>query len=122
MKKLKIRFHLAQGKNHLNWQVKYPSGAVRYYNPDEVTLIMKNGYLRNQIGTARKIHGGMHKAVCGWIEADSVQVLKRPSKPSHKCVKVGYNPRVTPTWIMKDKNADGITLPYIYSCGRTLFT
>ena len=118
----KVRFHLAKGKHYLNWQVKYPSGAVRYYNPDDVTLIMENGYLRNQIGTARKINGGAHKTVCAWVEADNITVLECPSKPSHRCVKVGFNPRVAPTWMMKDRRVDGITLPYIYSCGRTLFT
>lgn len=117
----KIRFHLAKGKNYLNWQVKYPSGAVRYYNPEEVTLILENAYLRNQIGTAKKIHDGANKTVCAWVEADSVTIREGVSKPSHRCVKVGYNPRVAPTWMIEGKNADKTRIEFVYTCGRTLF-
>lgn len=119
--KFKIRFHLAKGKHYLKWQVKYPSGAVRYYNPDEVTLVLENAFLRNQKATAKKIHEGAHKTVCAWVEADSVTIREGASEPSNRCVRVGYNPRVTPTWMIEGEIADKTSHPFIYSCGRTLF-
>ena len=71
----KVRFHLGAGENFMKWQVKSPDGTVKFYKPEEVGILMTGCFLRNQKGTAEKIHAGANKTVCAWVEAQLVSVV-----------------------------------------------
>ena len=65
---IKVRFHLAAGKHHRHWQVTDADG-VHYYNPNEVTLVIMDGYLHNQPNAARKIFDVNVISVLEWSRA-----------------------------------------------------
>lgn len=117
---LKVRFHLAKGKNYQKWQIRN-GRAVCYYDPTKVNLLMRECRLRNQRGTADKIFAGEDKTVCAWVECELVMVC------AVNQVDVGqqliYNPRWQPFWTSSENgaNLDGERFPMILSRGRSLF-
>ena len=120
-KKFKIRFNLSKGKNFMKWKVTFPSGAVRYYDPEKVTLVMLGCYLRNQESTAYKIFCGAHKSVCAWIEAEHLSISKVPGD-GISGTPVSYNPKIQPNWLVGGEISDGVTLNSMISNHRKLFT
>jgi hypothetical protein len=103
MKKIKVRFHLAQGENYMHWQVKYPDGETRYFNPENYQLVMFECKLHNQRGTAEKIcYEGQNKTVCAWIECD--EIIVSTIIESNGGSRISYNPRVKPHWMDVDGN------------------
>lgn len=128
----KVRFHLANGPNFLKWQVKDAEGNVEFYEPTEVSLELTNCFLRNQRGTAEKIHEGADKTVCAWVECEKVEVTKYTEEPGldHEGVKeinvndlvnLHYNPRVLPFWNIYGVNVDGKEYDTIISLEKTLY-
>lgn len=107
----KIRFNLGSGANFMKWRIENTiTKEVAFHSPDKVMLIMENAQLRNQRGTAQKIHQGKHKEVCGWIDAETVTILKQPkTTPDLLTMKpVQYNPRISPFWRNEnEENIDG---------------
>lgn len=98
MTKTKVRFHLAQGPNFKNWQVKC-GDSVEYYDPSLVRLHMKVCKLRNQPATAKKIFAGDNKTVCAWIECDKVVVVPASVEGVPKVSDfLYYNPKKNPYW------------------------
>ena len=118
----KVRFNLGRGKNYMKWKITYPSGAVRYYEPDAVTLYMFSCRLRNQKGAAKKIFDGANKTVCAWIECQDLEISKdvRPNHREHH-EPIMYNPRKQPYWTFKGDNADGMKFDTINTIGRKLY-
>ncbi len=93
----KVRFHLANGPHYMQWQVR-TGDNVTYYDPHEVSLEMIGCKLRNQRGTANRIHAGENKTVCAWVECNSLRVHP-PSDPTVSDINpVRYNPRKFPHW------------------------
>lgn len=118
--KFKVRFNLGKGVNFMKWKVTYPSGAVRYYEPSEVVLKLKNCKLVNRKGGAKKIFEGANKFVVAWVEADEVTVLKQ-TQLQVAFDKVSYNPRVTPNWVLNGEDVDGQEFEAMVSINRELF-
>ena len=120
----KLRFHLAQGKNFMNWQVKSPDGTVKYYNPELIEIRCFNAVLINKETTAKKIFNGAHKEVCAWVEAENIITMDidDPVSECNDFIQVRYNPRVTPNWMKGDKNVDGSNQTVLISQGRNLYT
>ena len=116
----KIRFNLGGGINFMKWKITDPDGNHTYHQPNEVVLKMKGCFLRNQKGTATKIHEGADKSVCAWVEAEEVTVLKQ-RQLEVAFDKVSYNPRVTPNWEIDGINVDGETFEAMVSINRGLF-
>jgi hypothetical protein len=123
----KVRFHLAQGENFMKWQVKDSEGNASFYEPSEVSLKLRNCFLRNQPTTARKIHDGANKTVCAWVECESVEVVKmvKISKGYH----LSYNPRVRPNWSLDNiesfwhgENMDGKVFYEVLSSNKRLYS
>lgn len=132
----KIRFHLAKGKNFLKWQIThhvptpaYPSSShtttskeVRYVDPEKHTLVMRNCKLRNQAGTAKKIHDGANKSVCAWIDCESVDISDKPIPTTFMDWQLRYNPRHHPHWRDAGGNQrDNEEFPLLLTNGRDVY-
>jgi succinate dehydrogenase/fumarate reductase flavoprotein subunit len=117
---IRVRFHLAKGKHFMHWQITHHDGRVTYHDPNTCTLTIWQGRLRNQPGTAARIHCGADKTVCAWVEAERVDV-----DPGVSCVMGGvhaaYNPRVAPHWVIDGLNADGRRFPVLTTAGNRVF-
>lgn len=103
MKKTRLRFHLGAGKYFMHWQIKHPNGDVQYVKPSEQNMLLHSCQLRNQKGTAKKIHDGSNKTVCAWIECEWIQNVFI----SDKGTPLSYNPKVAPNWMSMSENMDG---------------
>lgn len=114
-----LRFNLGAGKNHQKWKLTYPSGTVKYFEPNEVTIVLSNCKLRNSPATSKKIFGGGEKVVCAWIEADGADVLKNLAVVSG--VLIGFNPRICPNWQVDGENGDNAKFKTIMTTGRKLY-
>lgn len=96
--KIKVRFHLAHGANYQRWQVRN-GDDVEYYDPEDVMLEMRNAVLRNQRGTAERIHQGENKRVCAWVECEQITVKPVDSMVMpHVNDFAHYNPKRRPYW------------------------
>jgi hypothetical protein len=93
----KVRFHLARGKHYQHWQVKDKCGDVEYYNPEEVTLIMKECKLHNQPNATKKILLGENKRPCAWVICEKVEVTPKDVRPFSDYV-LAFNPRMSWHW------------------------
>ncbi len=127
MAKYKVRFHLSKGVNYMKWQVRDNEGNVQYFEPSEVSLKLKDCKLKNQISTARKIHNGAHKAVCAWVECESVEVIDTVDVDG--LGQLSYNPQTTPNWVLRNerstsngKNIDGCSFDEVVRSNRNLFS
>jgi len=87
----KVRFHLANGKHYMHWQVTSPNGKKLYFNPNEVTIVIEEAYLKVDNGKALSITNGGEKQACAWIMCENVRVLEGTSKATKDEIK--YNPR-----------------------------
>ena len=119
---LKVRFHLAKGKNYQKWQVR-KGRAVCYYDPTKVNLLMRDCRLVNRRGTAEKIFAGEDKTVCAWVECEQVLVGVCAADQYDAGQQLIYNPRWQPFWTSSEDgvNLDGERFPVILSQGRSLF-
>ena len=114
MKRIKVRFNLGRGKNFMKWKVQYPNGAVEYYAPSEVQLIMKGCQLRNHKGVAQKIFDGGNKTVCAWVLCNDIEIVNMSTTNYIKtfmqfdtfCDRIKYNPRVQPNWLLNGEVVD----------------
>lgn len=115
MKNFKVRFNLGRGKNYLKWKVTSPSGSVKYYDPNNVSLLMENCKLVNQQGTAKKIHDGANKTVCAWIECETLYACRPYNELPTNATKISYNPRVQPNWVCDGEIVDKGRYDRLYS-------
>jgi len=94
----KVRFHLARGKNYQHFQVKDKDGNCEYYNPEKVTLIMKECKLHNQPKASKKIfYWGENKRPCAWVICEDVIVGIKKENPSSD-FELAFNPRKSFCW------------------------
>lgn len=120
---VRVRFHLGAGEHHRQWQVRHADGRVEYHDPDAVSLVMLGCRLRNQRGTAQRIHDGDNKSVCAWVEADDVVVTVPVTRfwPGLDGRQIAFDPRVAPHW--RDEagaDIDGRQFEAVVSSGRRL--
>lgn len=121
-KKIKVRFHLANGENYMKWQVKYPDGLTTYVDPMEKTLVMTNAKLCNRPKTAEKIYCGADKTVCAWVACDDVLMSARSNVDTNKYTAVWFNPRKQINWVDNDgNNMDGKEFKLAFTQGRNVF-
>ena len=121
---MKVRFHLARGKNYKQWQIKDKNGNVHYFKPEEVNLIMYNCKLHNSAKVAAGIYSGKEKTVCSWIECDGVEVLDSKVPNIYDIIvkkEIFYNPKVAPYWRDGDKNIDGKKFETLVTKNRGVF-
>ena len=122
-KKFITRFNLGTGENYMKWKVTSPTGNIVYYEPNDVTLFIEGCKLVNRKGAAKKIFDGANKEVCAWVESKAVTVYhKMPVDFTEGGMKVSYNPRVTPNWVMDGKDVDKLMIGDLISTGRDLNT
>ena len=128
MKKFEVRFHLGAGENFMKWQVKTPLGIVKYFDPKNTRLILKNCILKNNKRIAQTIFSGENKSVCARVLCEDISIttdiLIRTNKTPFGLdpdMQVRYNPRVTPNWVHKDKNVDGCKFIELVSVDKNLF-
>ena len=94
----KVRFHLARGKHYQHWQVKDKDGNNEYYDPAEVTLIMKDCNLHNQPNASKKIfYQAENKRPCAWIKCKTIEVISTEKLPFSE-YELAYNPRKSFCW------------------------
>jgi hypothetical protein len=124
----RVRFHLGAGAHYMHWQITHPDGSVTYHAPSTCTLTIRQGRLRNQPGTAARIHAGANKTVCAWIEAEKVDVKTDIGSLRHARYMVAhgsrhaaYNPRVAPHWVLDKRNVDGRRFPVIFTADSRAF-
>ena len=117
----RLRFHLASGKNYKKWQLRdLEKKTVRYYEPEDVTIVMTKAVLHNSSRIAKKIHAGSAKQVCAWIQCDNVEISdSKKIKLSSSC---SYNPRKKPYWVDSNgHNIDGKSYDLLMTRGRKIF-
>ena len=108
----KVRFHLAKGEYYRHFQVTFPDGRRKYYDPESNFIYMENARLYNNCKVAEKIYGGRNKTVCSWIECDEVTVVGLMESLFSEAPKIDgkielkYNPRKSPNWLENGKNVD----------------
>lgn len=120
----KIRFNLGRGCNYKKWKVENTeTGEVQYVDPDKNSLFIENCKLRNQRGTAEKIHGGANKTVCAWVEARDVEVYEIVDLNQLSLAgELFYNPRVLPYWHdVQGKCVDGNLYQQLVTLGKRVF-
>ncbi len=90
------------GDNYKKWQVKFPDGSVKFFDPDKFQIVFNSARLVNRKSTAEKIYNGSVKTVCAWIEVEKILIFETLS---HKFViinefmqEVKYNPKKCTNW------------------------
>ena len=125
----KVRFHLAKGEYYRHFQVTFPDGRRKYYDPESNFIYMENARLYNNCRVAEKIHGGRNKTVCSWIECDEVDIRgilgslfsDEPIPNGDGKIELKYNPRVNPHWLENGENVDFKVYPRLFTVGKSVF-
>tara|TARA_Y100001937_G_scaffold14144_2_gene18923 strand:- start:17050 stop:17421 length:372 start_codon:yes stop_codon:yes gene_type:complete len=123
MKRYKVRFHLARGKNYMKWQVHdLKQGVKDYYDPEETSLELKSCKLGNHPKTAQRIYEGENKTVCAWVACEDV-IVHTSTPSTNEMTHYKYNPRKNPHWFTdQNNNVDGRIMPSMVTSGRKLFS
>jgi hypothetical protein len=119
--RIEVRFHLAQGKNFMKWQVKYPDRKPEYYDPKEFQLVLGGCTLKNNRKTAEKIFAGAHKTVCAKVLCDHIAIYKAGVVSVEGLPQIKYNPRVRPNWMWDEEVMDGCDLHRLISDTNKLY-
>lgn len=121
----KIRFHLKNGKNFLNWQItNIETGVKQYVDPELHDLVMGDCKLHNRKGVANSIFKGGEKNVCAWIVCTAYTTRPRTA-PEGRSQAIRYNPRDCIHWHLESDtgtNLDNARFKQIVSSGRKLFS
>jgi hypothetical protein len=123
MGNIKVRFNLGRGKNYKKWKVSVPDQPDQFFDPLEVTIILKNCKLVNNKKTAEKIFNGKNKSVCAWVSCSEVDVMAYSSVVKWGSVslrEISYNPKIAPNWVIDNRDADNENIDVIISCGKSL--
>ena len=120
VKKSLVRFNLGRGENYLKWRVKFPDEVAKFFDPEEVSIIMRGVKLVNGKKSASKIFDGGNKTVCAWLSCDEV-IIDPASKASINAHRISFNPRVTPNWVSNGDNIDGCEYAELVTKGRNIF-
>ena len=112
--KYKVRFHLGKGEYFRHFQVTFPDGRRKYFDPETTFIYMDNARLYNNCKVAERIHGGRNKTVCSWIECDKLQTQSHlgslfgedPIPNADGKIELKYNPRKIPHWLENGENVD----------------
>ena len=120
----KLRYHLARGKNYKKWQLTHMSPVGKfalgtfYRAPDTFCALLHNCRLRNHGTVAKKIHDGMNKTVCAWIEFDDYHEIRGSHVPrlvmEQTDKRYRYNPHKAPHWVSDTcDNEDDAVVPLV---------
>jgi hypothetical protein len=127
-----LRYHLARGRNYKKWQLKKmsPVGkfamATEYHRPDGFVALLHNCRLRNHGAVAKRIHDGMNKTVCAWVEFDDYHLVRGEHLPrilmGQTDKRYMYNPRKHPHWVSGvSDNEDNAVVPLMLVHNRNLY-
>ena len=122
LKRYRVRFHLAKGKNFMKWQVFDKLHNTKdYYDPDTRSIIMRDCFLGNHATNAKKIFDGENKTVCAWVACNEVCVVD--SAPTvGKLTHYKYNPRKNPHWHTDTlNNADNLKFNVMVTNKRKVY-
>jgi len=115
----KLRFNLSKGNNFKKWKL-YTEDTILYYEPNDISFMLKNAKLHNSFKTATKIFNGENKSVCSWIECDDIQIVET-SEPNPD-LELKYNPKIAPYWRNHlDENVDGSTYNYLLTFKNKIY-
>lgn len=117
--KYKVRFHLGAGEHYRQWQVR-AGKETKYYDPDQVCILMKGCKLKNRPHVAKLIYQGANKSVCAWIECDDLWI-KEHSPIVGEASQIAYNPRNAPYWVEDGQNVDGKLYAFLHTHQRGIF-
>jgi hypothetical protein len=121
MKNHKVRFNLGRGENYMKWKVEHKNGWVRYYNPAEVQLIMKDCVLKNNRTAALKIFTGeTTKVVCAWVICKTLEIKSEGFTEGGEN-RIKYNPRNLPYWELNGTDMDSSKVNEIISVDYGLY-
>ena len=121
MRTIKIRFHLGRGDNFQRWQIK-DGDEVRYFDPIETCLVLKNTKLTNKGNQSNKIFNGANKTVTAWIECQLVSIQPNVGQCLENGKELRFNPRQVPHWTSEEgENADGREDAVLYTFGRKVY-
>lgn len=107
----RIRFNLGRGPKYKKWKVTSPDKTYQYYDPNEISFILINAKLKNNISTSQKIFNGANKRVCAWIECENIKINYDDLKGDE----IKYNPRVQPYWEKSNINIDNMEFDYLFT-------
>ena len=102
-RKHKVRRHLGRGENYMKGQIR--TNKETLYIEDDEWVLMKDCYLRNQVGGTKKIAKGANKSVVAWIECSSFDVFKLTPLEDLgglRLRRIYFNPRVSIHWHRKN--------------------
>lgn len=119
-RKFKIRFHLGAGENFMKWRIEdVDDKTVKFFDPSDFNVIIKDCKLYNQKSAAKKINEGANKTVCAWIMATDYKMTKLFDNEIQSEIK--YNPRTTPHWTNEDgDNLDGKEYKSMYIINKRI--
>jgi len=120
-RRVRLRFNLGKGKNHLKWRVLWPDGRAEYLDPSEVQLVASGCTLKNSKRAAQRIFEGANKTVCAWVLCDELRVERALAFSASSEVQAEYNPRVAPNWRIGETDADGRWLPLLHTIGKGVY-
>ena len=113
----RLRFHLAPGEHFRHWQVRSGS-SVEYFDPSKCSLTIRGCRLVVQPGTASRVYRSGVKAVCGWVEFESIEVGP-PAAPGRRLL---FNPIDDVHWRLDGEVVDGHRFDVLWTSGREVST
>ena len=109
----------------MKWQVfDREANTKDYFDPNSMSLFMKNCELGNHPATAKKIYKGDNKTVCAWISCDDYQAWdnERFTLNADAMTHYKYNPRKNPHWFTDThNNRDGLRLDTMITQNRAVY-
>jgi hypothetical protein len=106
----------------MKWKIEYPNGTIEYHSPTDVQLIMGECELKNHKKVAEKIYDGGVKVVCAWVLCDTIEVKTTDFiQYDPLLIRIRYNPRITPNWVLDGIIVDNCKFVKIASIGSQLW-
>ena len=103
----------------MKWKVEDPNKTSKFYDPEEVSIVMNNITLVNRKSTSNKIFAGANKTVCAWIECEEILIINPVDTPGK--VEVRYNPRIQPNWVCCGEDVDSHKFSGAFTSGRKVY-
>lgn len=117
--KYKVRFNLGNGSRYMTWKIEdIETKKSIYLQPEEVSLILIGCQLKNNKNRAEEIFLGSHKTVCAWVLCERI-LIDKPREV--KGVKVSYNPRKIPHWVVEGKDVDNQKFKQLKTKNSTIY-
>lgn len=105
----------------MTWKITFPDGHHEYHQPDDISIKITNGVLKNRRKSADQIFEGANKRVCAWIECEKLEI-KTQYDFNDNLSEIRYSPRTQPYWCdINNNNIDGECFYFIHTLGNKVF-